>query len=370
MGCTPSPPTLWQATLTGAAVAPPAAASAWTALVATSDQFAAFGVADGKEQWRVGLPGGCLYTPLVVDTRIYLPRADGALVAYDMRGTAQWTTPTAGSPLASPAVGYGLLFVLTTRGVQALDPATGKIRWTHALASPLPRSLIVDHRHTLFVATRTGTIKGLEPRTGRVIWQYEVGTAIAAPPRVDDFAVFVADSSGRLLAVPRLGPRTPRWTFHGPGPATLPPVAAFDMLYFASGKRLYALNASFRRWSYLAEAPLDAGPLVVGERVVVANFLGHVAALDPRTGELRWKRQVGRAAAIGLTAAGSTVFAHLEGEQEGGTLFAIEADTGRVAWRATHARGFRATPLVLAGRVIAPTVGGEILAFPAPGGGT
>jgi outer membrane protein assembly factor BamB len=88
-------------------------------------------VADGRARWHVTLPG-VLAAPMVTDgERAYASLyPDGGLVVFDIAtGDEVWRYEGAGPP----AISAGIAYVLTHDSLVALDAASGAVRWQTAL---------------------------------------------------------------------------------------------------------------------------------------------------------------------------------------------------------------------------------------------
>ncbi len=137
------------------------------------------------------------------------------------------------------------------------------------------------------------------------------------------------------------------------------PVVMDGMMFLTAGGRVYALNAKNGEtiWSYLSETRVPHGPygiqgsgllLPSNKGVAVAEGLvfvgladGHVIALNEKTGELAWTRQVGdeqgkkgQAVAGAPTYADGTLFVGMANGDFGlrGRVAALEAKSGREMW--------------------------------------
>lgn len=126
-------------------------------------------------------------------------------------------------------------------------------------------------------------------------------------------------------------------------PKPLAPVAAADRWSFdldgsrvvvASGTAVTLFKESREDWRHDEAEAITCGPIFVGRSVVAGTDEGHLFALDRETGELAWRQRldrglVGRPAVAGGKAVGGVVVVYC---REGDTLVAVDAASGRKAW--------------------------------------
>ena len=79
------------------------------------------------------------------------------------------------------------------------------------------------------------------------------------------------------------------------------------------------------RWRFTADRPLTRGPVAAGDLLVVTDVEGGVYALDPASGEVRWRHRH-RYPTGGVIAAGEWVLV-----DDGGDLWVHDRSTGRLA---------------------------------------
>ena len=187
----------------------------------------------------------------------------------------------------------------------------------------------------LFVGTNHGLLLALDAATGRRVWQRTLGRCIASSPAVAGDVVIV----GVLAAPPRCDRDVPSF------------VAAFDV---HSGRTLWRHRSG----------PVEASPLVVGDEVLTGSWDGALAALDTRTGRLRWSFATGGAVKGGAALAGP---AAIVGSYDG-SLYAVDVRTGRLRWSTPVGAPVYATPTIAGTRVFDATTDGVVHAVDAASG--
>lgn len=218
--------------------------------------------------------------------------------------------------LAPPIVAGGRVFVMDAESrISAIDANTGERLW-RANATPkgeddgaLGGGLALDGG-VLFVSTGYGDVYALEAETGRVYWERRVGVPMRAPPTAADGRVFVVTYDNQMFALAADDGRV-LWNHVGiPEDAGLiggaAPAVDGDIVVvpYTSGE-LFALRVENGRvvWSdQLVKAarftPLAAlsdirgKPVVDRGRVIAISHSGRMAAIDLRTGERIWDRDI------------------------------------------------------------------------------
>ncbi len=149
-----------------------------------------------------------------------------------------------------------------------------------------------------------------------------------------------------------------RWSFGFPGAVTVgtqPAVVADRLIIGSPEHAVYALNAhsGCAYWKFETEGPVRATPSVVwndeGPTVFVSDRKAFLYAVDANTGELRWKKRVGRHPAAAITASpvayrgriymGIASFEEVYASAPGyecctfrGSVVALDARTGDEVW--------------------------------------
>jgi outer membrane protein assembly factor BamB len=256
-------------------------------------------------------------------------------------------TETAPPPVATPKIvwpefGYNPERTHVGPDVQ-LRPPFRKV-WTAGGASLLEFPPAIGYGR-LYLADGAGRVLAVSAKTGARAWTYQSHRCQAASPALDDlkhgtiFEVFLNKlpckaknaNDGEVVAL-SVGKGTVRWTRH--------------------------IGAS------------ETSPVVVGNRLYVGDWLGHVYALDKRSGRIVWTATTGGAVKAGIAVSGNQVYA---GSYDG-HLYAFDARNGRQLWRASgdarllgHGQ-FYSTPAAAYGRVYIGSTDGKVYSYGATSG--
>ena len=115
-------------------------------------------------------------------------------------------------------------------------------------------------------------------------------------------------------------------------PHKLQVIAADGMLFIATARGLYALDAATgdQRWVYPTELPLGHSPTVIDGIAYVGCFDRRIHALDAKTGKGIWTSD---AAGAGFNTNPLVVGGKVYAGNRDGVLYCFDAKTGKTVWR-------------------------------------
>ncbi|MEU1310222.1 PQQ-binding-like beta-propeller repeat protein [Streptomyces cinnamoneus] len=307
--------------------------------------------------WRFRMSNDVWGTPVVSDDLLYVTSFE--VHALDVgSGRRQFKTRDVAWAMA---VADGRIHASDGPTLYALDAGDGAERWRLATDGWV-YSLKAD-RGTIVTGTRGGGVQAWEAANGELLWEMGGGqTDFETPdcgPVIHDGTVYVwADARLRALEA-RTG--VERWSYPVGDAASCGGVpvrllsAPDGMVYVAAGTRVLAIDVARGdvRWRFEAPAvflspPAFApGPAVTGGGVYIADYLGTVYALDAATGRDRWRiaTEARQSTEPVLVAAGAV---HLG---SGGALYTLDAVTGTPKWRFAAGGDIIGAPVVADGRV-------------------
>ncbi len=238
----------------------------------------------GREGWDYWVS-----SPTVAGDRVLVGLPDGRLVALELRsGEVVWSVDLGARTRSSPAVVDGTVFIGDDAGVvHALGLADGRTLWTHRTegagmssaeygwdrvslqASPAVADGVV------YIGSRDGGIYALDAATGRRLWYADHGAPwVVASVAVHGDRLWAGSSDGQF-------------------------VAALDT---ETGREVWRTDAGARVFASPALAGMDdsnpSGTPPSGGTLYVADHDGRVRALDPATGAIRWRYDLGRGVMI------------------------------------------------------------------------
>jgi outer membrane protein assembly factor BamB len=302
----------------------------------------AFSVQDGRRVWRTDpddldpddavLGGGVA----VAGDSLFATVSSGMVLSLDAGTGAEIWRQDLGLPLrAPPTVAEGRVLVLSADNqLYALDAATGRPTWRHSgffesagiLGGPSP-AVAGD---VVIVPYSSAEVFALRLDSGRPIWNDTVQRPrrtlalaeindIDGHPVMADGVVYVGGHGGQMAALDvRRGVRT--WDVDLA--TTQTPWLAGDYLYVLTtrGEVVCLLRENGRiRWvsplprfedpNDPASSPINwSGPILVGDRLLIAGSDGQLIAMSPYNGEILGRIALDDPVQIAPVAADGTVF--------------------------------------------------------------
>ena len=231
----------------------------------------ALNAADGSQKWKVRPAGPLRGSPTISNGNVYVMTQDNQIYALNMLdGSVQWneagTVGLAGIfGVAAPAAGQGTIVAGYSSGeLTAYRYENGRNLWNDALArtsistsvatlSDIDADPVID-RGRVFALGQGGRMAAYELVTGQRIW--ELNIAGITTPVVAGEWVFVLTDDAKLLCIARPNGKV-RWI---------------------------SQLAAFRNEEKKKDPVNWTGPILAGNRLIVASTEGDVVAISPAEG--------------------------------------------------------------------------------------
>ncbi len=230
------------------------------------------------------------------------------------------------------------------RAVQlALRPPYRRV-WTYHASSLVEFPPAIGYGR-LYFSTNSGKLVAVNTKTGKRAWKYISGRCVAASPALG------TQQHGTVYAV--FLNTKPCNAKHGRG-------------------KVIAFSAGFGkiRWQKTI-GPSESSPLLLGNRLYVADWNGRVWALDARTGKTIWQRLLSHSPIKGaISSTGGKLYV---GSYDG-KVYCLGAQKGRLVWKAKAQRRlygrarFYSTPALAYGRVYIGSTDGKVYSYGATTG--
>ncbi len=260
-----------------------------------------------KIDWEVKLGETARYdyTPALEAGDVYGSNVEGDVVKVDATNGKEVWRINIGEPISGGVgVGGALILVGTNKGtLNALD-VSGKLLWKSRLSSEI---LSVPRYFDGKVIVRTGDnhIYGIDAADGSRKWVYERNTPSlslrsSAGVVVDGGAVYSGFAGGKLVAIRA-----------------------------DNGKLLWEASVAQPKGVTEIEriADITSLPFVDGPVVYAIAYQGRIAAVDRRSGQVVWNRDI--SSYNGLTAEDGKIFV----SHTLGSVYALDYNNGRSFWR-------------------------------------
>ncbi len=244
-----------------------------------------------------------------------------------------------------PWLGDAAIFVAEPGGrVSALKRDNGILIWQRELGLSLSAGVGGDN-DKVYVASEDGELIALSAADGSEAWRAQLSTEVLAPP-ASAFDVVVARSvDGRISALDAengielwsINRKVPSLTLRGNSP---PQMVTGGVLLGLDSGRLLALALDSGRVAWEARLGIaegrseierlnDADAAVATDRqyIYAANYQGVVARVDPRNGELLWRREISTVRRL------READGQLYVTDERGHVWALDSDSGATLWK-------------------------------------
>ena len=162
--------------------------------------------------------------------------------------------------------------------------------WAAGLDSLVEFPPVVDAKGA-FIETASGSVIALNPKTGKRRWTRRIPPPLATSPALDKHRVYVSSLGGVVLALRRTTGR-PIWRYRVGARSESSPLLVNGTIYFgAEDGTLTALNArtGHRRWRVKVGGAVKGSPAYSGGLLVVGSYDGHVYGFEARNGARRWR---------------------------------------------------------------------------------
>ena len=308
----------------------------------TDARVAAFDAATGARVWRTDLAGdgerdaswggGVAYA----DGRVYAATGFAQVIALDAgTGSEVWRRSVSGAMRAAPTTGSGLVFVVTRDNqMHALSGDDGQVQWSHtgiAETSGLMGgggSPAVD-ADIVVVPYSSGEIFALRGLNGRPLWSDSLATIrrldavsaladIRGRPVIDGGRVYAISHSGRMAAIDQ---RTGQRIWEASLGGVEQPWIAGDFVFVVTSDAVVVClttREGLIRWVtplQLFDDPEDregrinwSGPVLAGDRLIVAGSNGEIMSLSPYTGEILGQIDLRGGVPVAPVVAGNTLY--------------------------------------------------------------
>ena len=198
----------------------------------------------------------------------------------------------------------------------------------------------------VFVAQLKGRFFAIDAKTGDVVWQKRFHGCTAASPTISNGVVYQPylplpcdygsrSARGFIVALRVQGGRQ-LWRFPVSTEASL--LLRRGVLYFGGwDHRVYALRVRDRKvlWTFRGDDELNSSPAYASGTIYVSSNGGSLYALDARTGRLRWRARSFSSRRWGheyFYATPAVAYGRVFVGNSDGIVYAFGATTGRLLW--------------------------------------
>ena len=318
------------------------------------------------------------FPPVLQDDVLFVVNKTGEVFAVRTSDGKQIWSGNLGNDVTSPAYDDGTLYLAQLDGVlTALEPRTGKVRWTFDAGAKLESSPLIAEGRVYF-GSDDGFLYALHARSGKLDWRRRLGNDIKASPSFSEGTIYVGDYEGVVWAVDaangslRWSTDTTKLPPGGSGGFYSSPSIAFGRVYEARDDgTVYGLDQRTGKldWHFVTSNSIYASPAAAHvpgtpPSVYVGSYNHQLYALDAETGHKRWRYDVGGVIPGTPTVVGKTVYTSSFQTKK---TVGLDARTGKPVFHWGSA-GF--TPVISDGERVFLTGFQTVWAFDAKGSGS
>lgn len=253
-----------------------------------------------------------------------------------------------------PALADGRLYAASHDGtVMALDALSGQHLWETATKLPISGGVGLNNAGLVLVGTDKGQVVALRQEDGQEAWRAQVSSEILAPPRGTAGMVVVHTVDGKFTGLDaRSGEQ--RWVYTHALPAlslrgAAPSLVTRNLVItgLATGKLLVlSLDKGLPVTEKTIAAPrgrteierlidIDSEPKVFEDTLYLVAYRGNIVAMDMRSGNLVWNREVSSYAGLDVDAQQVYV------SDETDAVLALDRRNGGTLWKQAELTGRR-----------------------------
>jgi outer membrane protein assembly factor BamB len=328
--------------LTARLAAPPIVANGRVYTIDTLGAVRAFDARTGATLWASQTPddrgnenalygGGIAYD----NGRIFATNGLGYVSAVsEQNGGILWKVRPGGPLRGAPTVSNGAVYVISQDNqIYSLKEDDGSTNWSQAasleIAGIFGAASPAVARGTVVAGFSSGELNGYRYENGRQVWQDQlqrtsITTSVSslsdidADPVIDNGQVFAIGAGGRMVALDLVSGQR-MWELNIAGLAT-PWVAGDWVFVVTQGDKLmciYRQNGHIRWINALPRfqrpksqrGDIDyTGPVLAGNRLILAASNGQIIQVDPATGNYMSQFSVGTPVSLPPVIANSTLY--------------------------------------------------------------
>ena len=267
--------------------------------------------------------------------RIYATNGAGYAAALDANtGAVIWMVRPGGPLRGAPTIANDNVYVVSQDNqLFALNPADGAVRWTGAgaveQAGVFGTAAPAAAQGTVVAGFSSGELHAYRYENGQPVWQdalsrTSISTSVTslsdidADPVIDQGRVYAVGQGGRMVAIELItGQRI--WEINLAGTAT--PWVAGDWIFVVTDEaQLLAIARATGKVRWMTQLPrwrdmedekgrvAWTGPILAGDRLIVANSLGQIANVSPYDGTIHSTMPTGMPITLPPVVAGGTMY--------------------------------------------------------------
>jgi outer membrane protein assembly factor BamB len=226
----------------------------------------------GVKNWAfTEATGRWIASPLVTDSLIYAPNADGTLYALDLTGHLKWKFKAGNALWSSPVTDGKVIYLpCMDQNLYALNKDTGEKIWAANLKGALLGSPVISEDGTIYTGTLNNELDAIKASDGTVLWKVTLKGGVWSGPLLYQDTLYLGDMSGNFYAISTKDQKT-SWTYVTTGGIVSTPMIAADKVYFTNEVgALTTLDLTGKLISSRSiYEKLYSSPVLAGEKILI-----------------------------------------------------------------------------------------------------
>ncbi|MBN1852502.1 MAG: PQQ-binding-like beta-propeller repeat protein [Pirellulales bacterium] len=320
-----SPKLLWKRKFTSGLEATAVIAGKMIYLGDVDGTLHAVQLTDGKTVWEKSQEAGYLAAAGVHNGRVYIGDYDGVFRCMDGKtGDILWSFQAGAEYYAGPNFHDNRVLLTCEDGsLYCLDAATGEKQWVFSISAPL-RCLPTITNDRAALAGCDSRLHLIDISSGHEVDSVELDSQTGSTPAMVAGRTFFGTESGTFYCL-ELDPLSVAWTYHDP----------------QRRQPIRSAAAATERW------------------VIFGSQAKQVVALDPKSGDLKWKFPTNSRVDSSPVIAGN----HVYFATARGRLFSVDATTGKEIWHYDAGGSFLASPAIASNQLVIGNDDGTLYCF-------
>jgi len=191
---------------------------------------------------------------------------------YPDDGAQKWSTTTSTVPVISgPAVGIDGTIYYGSGSFFAIDPNTGKPKWTFKTNDVVNSSPTIGADGTIYVGSEDKNVYAIKP-DGTKKWSFLTGGGVSSSPAMssDGTTIYIGSNDKNLYAL-NAADGTKKWAFPTGGEVrSIPAVATDGTIYVGSlDQKLYAVKPDgTQKWAFTTGGEVESSPAIAADGTI------------------------------------------------------------------------------------------------------
>jgi outer membrane protein assembly factor BamB len=257
---------------------------------------------EGKLKWKINTGNGIEASALIHKGVAYIGNLDGKVFAIELTtGKTLWTYATEGQIMGAPNYwgrGDGILVIGSyDYYLHGIDAASGKGLWKYEADNFINGAPAIYEDIAIFGGC-DGLLHQVNIADGSLKNRQPVATYVAGSVAVENWITYVGDYDGKFSCVD-LKSGKEVWSYENPEtqlPFIASPSLSKNKVFIGNrDKYVYCFQKKSGEllWKINARGRVDASPVLIGDRLLVATMSGDVLLLDVDDGSVKWSYELG-----------------------------------------------------------------------------